>query len=195
MKAYWFQSSPAEMEHDRRIEQEYTRGVPQGSGLSPILAILALEPEFMPKVTVQYADDGLIASDTPTELNLDTYTNRWGIEEAKEKSGYVKKDGKWLKPLKFLGMEYDGVKNTFRASTRKGATLEFTSKEDFFLQLEKELLKLPISNFVNPSGSGEGPRINGQSFPMDHMIHRASWKTMLESEFYGLFFNRMQCNS
>jgi hypothetical protein len=27
------------------------------------------------------------------------------------------------------------------------------------------------------------------------MTDRASWKTMLGSEFYGLFFNRMQCDS
>jgi hypothetical protein len=74
MKAYWFQPSRQEIEHDRRVIEEYNRGVPQGSGLSPILAILGLELEFMPMVTVQYADDGLIASDTPTELVLDSYS-------------------------------------------------------------------------------------------------------------------------
>jgi len=46
------------------------RGVPQGSPLSPILAILALEGEVMKRVTVQYADDGLVASNKPCELKL-----------------------------------------------------------------------------------------------------------------------------
>lgn len=31
-----------------------------------------------------------------------------------------------MKKLKFLGMEYDGLTNTLKASTRKGATLPMT---------------------------------------------------------------------
>lgn len=47
------------------------------------------------------------------------------IEFNKEKSGFVKQDGKWLKPLKFLGLTYDGERDVLHASTRGGATLEF----------------------------------------------------------------------
>jgi hypothetical protein len=195
MKAYWFQSSPQEKEHDRRVLEEYNRGVPQGSGLSPILAILALELEFMPQVTVQYADDGLKASDTPQELELDSYSKGWGIEDAKEKSGFIKKNGKWLKPLKFLGMEYDGVSDTFRAKTRNGATLEFGGKEQALVQFEESLSRLKLSDFVPTAGSAEGMHLNGSTQPMGEMVNRASWETLLGSQFYGLFFSRMQCDS
>lgn len=48
------------------------------------------------------------------------------IEVNWEKSAAVKEAGVWLKPLRFLGMEYDGNKQIFRAATRSGASLEFT---------------------------------------------------------------------
>lgn len=44
-----------------------------------------------------------------------------------EKSGWVKSNYQWLKPLKFLGMQFDGV--SFRAATRKGATLLYDKAE------------------------------------------------------------------
>jgi hypothetical protein len=48
-----------------------------------------------------------------------------------DKTGWVKKDGKWLKPLKFLGLEYDGVKDTLTANTRNGSRLLFDKEELF----------------------------------------------------------------
>lgn len=60
---------------------------------------------------------------TPVEIAMD----KANIFINEDKSGPVKLGGAWLRPLKFLGMEYDGNKQTFRASTRKGATLEFDS--------------------------------------------------------------------
>jgi hypothetical protein len=174
MKAYWFQPTAAEKEHDERIAKEYQRGVPQGSGLSPILAILALELEFMPQVTVQYADDGLKATDTPEELNLDSYSRGWGIEEAEGKGGFIKKDGKWLKPLKFLGMEYDGITDVFRARTRNGATLEFSSAQSRLLELEATLRRMKLTDFVPSKGSASGFKFNGAGFPMEDMVDRAS---------------------
>lgn len=47
------------------------------------------------------------------------------VSLAEEKSGFVKRGGTWLKPLKFLGLSYDGIKGKLLASTRGGATLEF----------------------------------------------------------------------
>lgn len=35
----------------------------------------------------------------------------------------MKKHGVWLKPLKLLGLVYDGEEGTLRASTRKGSKL------------------------------------------------------------------------
>jgi len=35
----------------------------------------------------------------------------------------VKRDGKWLKPLKFLGMEFDGITGRLKSKTRSGKEL------------------------------------------------------------------------
>jgi len=37
----------------------------------------------------------------------------------------VKRDGKWLKPLKFLGFIYDGVKDKLSSQTRAGKSLVY----------------------------------------------------------------------
>jgi hypothetical protein len=55
----------------------------------------------------------------------------WGIMFSKEKCGYIKRGGKWLKPLKFLGLVYDGLKDTLSAQTRGGSTLALSDKEEF----------------------------------------------------------------
>jgi len=81
---------------------------------------------------VLYADDGI--QFVERGLKRDP---RWDVDNAEyagvmlneEKSGWVVRDGKWLKPLVFLGMEYDGV--TFRAKTRNGATLEWDDSHRF----------------------------------------------------------------
>lgn len=75
------------------------------------------------------------------------------------KSGWVKYDGKWLKPLKFLGMQYNGETNTFSAQTRKGATLAFTGVEATLLELEKELMRSNFGDPVIATGSAAGTEI------------------------------------
>lgn len=82
-----------------------------------------------------YADDGLVfpeRSDTPSLTDMEA-----GITQNIEKSGWVKKDGKWLGTLKFLGLRYipSGVpdphtgkvhqKPILRGDTRSGSKLEF----------------------------------------------------------------------
>lgn len=42
-----------------------------------------------------------------------------------EKSGWVKKDGVWLKPLKFLGLVYDGLSDVLYSDTKTGKRLIF----------------------------------------------------------------------
>lgn len=98
-------------------------GLPQGLGLSPYLSTLAIDDALKPG-TVMYADDGLLFGSNHTILerfeafkeNLEPI----GIEMAPEKTKWVKYKGKWLSPLKFLGCEYDGKTDTFRAKTRSG---------------------------------------------------------------------------
>jgi len=190
--------NPEPYPHTGKTHQEIAdtmgRGVPQGSPLSPILAILALEGEVMKRVTVQYADDGLVASNKPCELKLPWHLADKGIEIAKDKSGYVKYEGKWLKPLKFLGMEFDGETGKFRAQARNGATLEFGGGAESIVQLERALL----NNQVLTKGTAEG-QLNKHTRPMTERLTntlvKGSWQELIRSDFYGLFFSRMQCNS
>jgi hypothetical protein len=180
------------------IESEYYRGVPQGSPLSPILSILALENELMSKVTVQYADDGLKASDNAISLDLNWWNKeRWGIETAPEKSGFVKKDGKWLKPLKFLGMEYDGTTDTFRARTRNGATLSWSGGASALLELDSLLTSQnTMANPIVGKGSAQGIELSTAGLPLaESLAQRGSWENLFTSEFSGFMFSRMQCDS
>jgi hypothetical protein len=55
----------------------------------------------------------------------------YGISYSPSKCGFVKRGGKWLKPLKFLGLVYDGLKDTLSAQTRNGSTLSLSDKEEF----------------------------------------------------------------
>lgn len=110
---------------------EYFYGLPQGLPTSPLLSIFALNEAFTSryKNQVAYADDFIVYGQTASECEV-PITDRMracNIRINEEKSGWVKKNGKWLKPLQFLGMTYDG--KVFRASTRKGSTVEFTSLE------------------------------------------------------------------
>lgn len=111
-------------------------GVPQGLNTSSLLGMIALEASGVyriPGVTyIGYADDGILASDEPNadkklKAQLDsTYT---GIYVNDKKSGWLKVDGRWLRPLKLVGLLFDG-KDLF-ASTRSGKTMRmhWTAKE------------------------------------------------------------------
>lgn len=43
-----------------------------------------------------------------------------------------------MKPLKFLGLEYDGIANTLKAQTRNGATLEVKGDQKKMLEAIEE---------------------------------------------------------
>jgi len=99
-------------------------GVPQGSPTSPLLAISVLGELLSQVESVSYADDPIFYSNKPFKITDDP--NK-GIILNHDKSGWVKKDGKWLKPLKYLCMEYDGEKETFSSATRNNAKVTITN--------------------------------------------------------------------
>lgn len=71
---------------------------------------------------IGYADDGLKLSGSAS-ANEEISQPEYGIFE-KEGSSYIKKDGVWLKPLKFLGIVYNPFTQTMSSDTKKGAKLE-----------------------------------------------------------------------
>lgn len=89
-------------------------GLTQGSPLSPILAVAAIDAwealRLLKSKLLAYADDGLLYDDELIdELDLKAKVDKWnlGVKVAWEKSGHIKRDGRWLKPLTFLGSTYD----------------------------------------------------------------------------------------
>jgi len=70
--------------------EDYFDGVPQGTPLSPLLSILALEDTIMARRNaVMYADDGLLFGGSPRECSFPRgdLINESGITLNKSKSG------------------------------------------------------------------------------------------------------------
>lgn len=113
-------------------------GLPQGAPTSPILTLLGIDDwaRGLGEDRVFYADDGIIFSNSPIELNSDPVA---GINIHEGKSGYVKKNGIWLKPLYFVGMLYNGWTDSISGHTRKGSRLNIENESRDLFDLLKEL--------------------------------------------------------
>jgi len=117
----------SEFIYDYRKNYRYC-GLPQGSGISPILSIMCLimlnKLAHLPTpiYSSKYSDDGFFFSNhdvNPLEvLEKQQFGFDTGCVFSKVKSGWVKRHGVWLKPLKMLGLVYDGVNDTLTAHTR-----------------------------------------------------------------------------
>lgn len=110
--------------------------LPQGLNTSPLIAcnVLgetgALDPKELARIArskkkthiIQYVDDGiLMTKDGPWKM-LNAFkealkTPYTGISLSESKTELIKNNGVWIKPLRFLGCEYDG--KVFSAFTRK----------------------------------------------------------------------------
>jgi hypothetical protein len=119
-------------------------GVAQGMPTSPILANLIMDlwiKKFEdPERVIAYADDSVSFSPNPINHQPPEDT---GIQINNNKSGYVKYNGKWEKPLKFLGLEFNGEE--FKAHTRKGSRLQLTEP----MKLLMEAMSKIDSNYLN----------------------------------------------
>jgi len=153
-------------EHITTWDRENKVGLPQGAATSPIMTNIVLKKGIYDRhqTIIGYADDGLklqnILDNNP--ISLPSY----GIYE-KEGSGYVKRDGKWIKPLKFLGLVYDPFTDTLKANTRKGSKLELSLKHDSGIDIETIIKEMDLlQGIYHPKG-------------------RKSWEMMINSRLAG----------
>jgi hypothetical protein len=147
------------------------QGVAQGAPTSPLLAILCLNPIINNRNIIQYADDGFIygRGDVESEFRKLLPTES-GIEINEEKSSWVKRNGVWLKPLQFLGLNFDG--KTLKARTRNGADLILDHKK--LEMIEEHLIER-----------------EGQSALKNR---RGTWKEIFRSKLIGFIQSRLYQN-
>lgn len=110
------------------------QGVPQGYGGSPLLAVETLREEYSrySENMLMYMDDGLLFWDEEEFSIAEVNKRMWlssGSNFKKEKSMMVKRDNEWLRPLKFLGIEYNPWSDSIKSSTRKGKSIEMPRLE------------------------------------------------------------------
>lgn len=145
-------------------------GVPQGLPSSPLLSILTLKKFLQQAPSVSYADDPIFYGNKDFQIK--------DMEELKlnlSKSSWVKRDGKWLKPLKYLGLTYHPQDGSLHASTRKGSTLSLGKPfEKRILESESSRLE-HIFNEANP--------------------YRKSSRAIWENKIFGLIQSRLYSGS
>jgi len=142
------------------------KGVPQGSNLSPLLSLIPLINFLNQADCVSYADDGLFFCNEKKRIYDE---EPLGIEFNIMKTKWVKQDGKWIRPIKFLGLEYDGT--TLKANTRNGGTLVANDKQEAFSLLNQLDIKY-----------GEEARMH-------------SWSSILDSKWGGFLQSKLFNNS
>lgn len=118
------------------------KGFPQGGAHSAILSVLSLRDlKFTRGVQpLMYADDGLLFSDWSKDLSKEAKESfeRCGAEVNDSKSKWIKKEGKWLSPIKFLGLELDMRKGfQLKSKTRAGTSLELSDSMKTLVTLLK----------------------------------------------------------
>jgi hypothetical protein len=77
----------------------------------------------------------------PIEPKETEEMKKLNIKYAPEKSGWVKKEGEWVKELKFLGLVYNGERDELRADTRNGSKLLYDKQSLVELIHEGEFKK------------------------------------------------------
>lgn len=110
------------------------KGLPQGLGVSPFLSTLLID-DILEGGIIMYADDGLIYGKSKEKVEklrekFERKLSKLGITIAEEKSGWVKEAGEWKKPLKFLGITYEGKADLLKITSRKGVNCELEWKVD-----------------------------------------------------------------
>jgi len=156
-------------------------GVLQGAAVSPVFSNISIGDAFFSKEIYDwefYADDGVISGDNLDEDIIWNLLNQpdYGIW-MKPGGGFVKRNGIWLRPLKFLGMTYNPDTDTLHASTRKGSTLPLSDS----IESEKD-----IQNLLREYDFRHG---------IYHPTHAKSWEMMIKSNLAGWVTARLYSGS
>lgn len=167
-----------------------TRGMAQGSPLSPLLSLVALEEtlfKMFPNNVIMYADDGIIyGGDEITENSIRNKLEGmdFGVSINWDKSGWVKQAGQWMKPLKFLGLVTDGEK--LRASTRKGSVLVYDKSKliDVYNSRQKE------ADLRRETGDLES-EMKFSPWSNNEPVKTPSMLQLVNSKLWGLMQNRL----
>lgn len=159
-------------------------GVAQGSPLSPLLAILAMDRYLSQAKNVNYADDQLFYSN---QYFVTGSVPEDGAIEKPSKCSWIKKDGKWLKEFKFLGMIYNPFTKELRSETRNGINITIpTDITDWYKEIKRISNDKLLEKFAYLELFGwiQACLYQG-SFPNKHQeliqkcnigkIHRLSW--------------------
>lgn len=113
---YWLiRKRKAEKTHPHLKRYDYYRGVAQGSPTSPLISTLIITRLLLNNPhckVVQYADDGILYDLTLSPEEILTFPPESGIRVNWLKSRWLRRDGKWLNPLKFLGLVYEYTTDT-----------------------------------------------------------------------------------
>lgn len=154
--------------------EDWFYGLHQGSALSPLLSSLPLTVTMLNEKNqgIMYADDGLLygnSNETPKQTLMKQAFN---ININFEKSGWVKKDNKWLTNLKFLGLCYNGLTNELSAHTRNGSRLIF-DKENL---INANIDRLNLENQYIRKLNKKDPN---------------SWESLFSSRLWGFIQSRL----
>jgi hypothetical protein len=171
--------------HSKTVLNRLTQGVNQGTPTSPLLSTLTLK-KFLRIDGVNsicYADDPVFWSDKEFKLKDD---KRNGIIIHPEKSGWVKYDGKWLKPLTYLGLEFNG--ETLTANTRKGSklVLDSVTKATLWRLTHFGLTYKPTLKKGQSSSEMTWVSLFNSHYTnwMISRLYEGSWSSRIEQNFY-----------
>lgn len=170
-------------------------GVAQGAATSPVLSNLVMNEWVKRKghgTVVAYADDSVSFSDHPIRPTVPANS---GIAINMDKSGYVKFEGKWLRPLRFLGLEFDG--KSFYSNTRKGKKAKIEKTIKSFLEIDnamrdKSFDKIGSAEDVLEYLKTKSAIQMGMSAEMDF---GPSWEELFKSKFKGHILARLYSGS
>lgn len=180
------------------------RGVPQGSPLSPTLSAIALKESILKEPIIghkilMYADDGIKYGKGLSDKLVSQITNAmWkaGVIYKEKKCRWVKKDGKWLEPLKFCGLEYDGKTGILSANTRKGAKLKYNMSEVFNEVIKERALKKASEILRKALKDGLYDKTGKFSDHwLEYLKDHKSWEALIKHKLFGFMQARLFNNS